>query len=223
LELLLTQTSNFLVFLKNVRSFETIQALNQDLEQRNRELQQTIDELTASRRKIEMLERAGAHIKAVLQRETERLQRVTALDLVLILAAGLLLGLLFNLSNPHGTAVIPSAWKRPAAVRIAPAPVRRMLETGQAVLVDARPAEFYRQRHIQGALNVPPSLFDFIYAMRFADLDLEKPVVVYGRNISSHYDEEVAFKLSSRGHQRIRILEGGLEAWEELGLPVQAQ
>jgi 3-mercaptopyruvate sulfurtransferase SseA len=46
-------------------------------------------------------------------------------------------------------------------------------------------------------------------------------VVVYGRNISRLYDEEVAGLLAKRGHKNVRILTGGLSAWKDQGLPVQ--
>jgi rhodanese-related sulfurtransferase len=43
---------------------------------------------------------------------------------------------------------------------------------------------------------------------------------VYGGTISKPYDLEVANKLILRGYKKVRILEGGLTAWEGRGYPV---
>jgi len=69
-------------------------------------------------------------------------------------------------------------------------------------------------------VNLPLPLFDFVYIMKFSRLDPEKEIIVYGRNISRLYDEEVAFKLTSRGHQNVKVLSGGLSAWAEKGYPL---
>ncbi len=39
--------------------------------------------------------------------------------------------------------------------RISPEELKRLLAAGQAVVVDVRPAEEFRQAHIQGAINLP--------------------------------------------------------------------
>jgi len=44
---------------------------------------------------------------------------------------------------------------------------------------------------------------------------------VYGATISKPYDLEVANKLLLRGYKNVRILEGGLAAWEARGYPVE--
>jgi rhodanese-related sulfurtransferase len=97
----------------------------------------------------------------------------------------------------------------------------QLMEERDAVLVDARPKELYDQKHIQGAINVPMSLFDIMYMMKLSQIDSDSPVVVYGSHVSRRYDEELAFRLKQRDHENVRILEGGLRAWEAEGYPVQ--
>ncbi|MCP4112820.1 MAG: rhodanese-like domain-containing protein, partial [Desulfobacteraceae bacterium] len=94
-------------------------------------------------------------------------------------------------------------------------------EAESVIIIDARPSEFFRQKHIKRAVNLPPALFDFVYMMRFNNLDPQKELIVYGRNISRHYDEEVVFKLVSRGHKNVKVLAGGLPAWEKAGYPIE--
>ena len=219
-DVLITLAGNFLLFLKNARAFETIQALNRELEQSNLELRHTIDELTASRHRIEILERAGAKIRGLLQREARRLGRVSKFDFLWIVMAALVLGLLFNLSNPNGVDLVPVVWKHPRSETIDPQTIQTLYENGEAVFVDARPAEFHKQEHLADSINMPPSLFDFIYTMKFGEMDLDQPIVLYGRTISSRYDEEVAIKLRAQGHENIRVVPGGFKTLKRLGLPV---
>lgn len=220
LELLMTLVHHLMIFLDNAKSFETIQGLNTDLEKRNIELGKTIEHLKASRDKIEVLERAKARVKSAIQREMERAARISARDIILVCSISLLLGLVFNTANPVGVSLIPQNWlrKTPSLIDLHWAKLKH--DAGGALFVDARPAEFFKQNHIQGAVNLPPALFDFVYMMNFGNLDTQKEIIVYGRNISRHYDEEVLFKLASRGHENIKLFPGGLSAWKRSGFPL---
>ena len=55
-ELLLTLVNNLVIALKNVRSFEEIKCLNEDLQTKNVLLEKTLAELQAAMRKVEILE-----------------------------------------------------------------------------------------------------------------------------------------------------------------------
>ncbi|MBN1930969.1 MAG: rhodanese-like domain-containing protein [Desulfobacterales bacterium] len=219
--LLVNYVSNFMVFLKNARSFEMIQALNKDLEQQNEQLRKTIAELTEARHKITTLEKAKAQIKMIVQAELERAGRVRILDFVLILAVAMLVGLVFNFFSPNGIPLVSESIFRPSPALIDVAEAKKIIDTGTGVLVDARPNEFYRQEHIKGAINLPPALFDFIYMMKLSKLDPKKKIIVYGRNISKRYDEEVAYRLTQRDHEDIKVLAGGLSAWSKEGYPLE--
>ncbi|MDY0039638.1 MAG: rhodanese-like domain-containing protein, partial [Desulforhabdus sp.] len=219
-QLLFAQAASFMIFFRNVRAFETIQCLNQDLTQANQELKQTISDLTEARHTIKMLEKAKTALKGVLQRQAERIGRASALDVSLILFAALVLAFAFNYANPHGIPVFPKPVLQTPIAEIDPTTARTMQQAGEAVIVDARPPEFYSQKHIVDSVNVPAALFDIIYKMKLSRLlNSETVVIVYGRNISRHYDELVAQLLLSREHGQVRILSGGLGAWEQQGYP----
>lgn len=219
-ELLLTLVNNFMVFLGNARSFETIQKLNVDLEKRNIELNKTIEELSASRLRIEMLERAKAQVRSVIQREIKRTRRVSVMDFILILAVALGLGIVSNLSNPNGINLVLQVWSQKPSPMIDAHSAKLKYDAGTSLFVDARPSDFFKQRHIRGAINLPLTLFDFVYMMKFSRLDPKQEIIVYGRNISRLYDEEVAFKLGARGHVNVKVLSGELSAWQEKGYPL---
>jgi rhodanese-related sulfurtransferase len=219
-DLLTTQTTSFMVFLKNAKAFETIQTLNEGLTRRNEELRQTISELTEAKDKITLLEKARTRVRSLLQKEAARIDRASGFDCALILILALAVGIIFNVVAPQGIPLLQESVMRARSATVDPGTAKGMVEEEGALLVDARPKELYDQKHIKGAVNIPLSLFDIMYMMKLGSLDPERPLIVYGRNISRLYDEELAFRLKQRDHERVRLLDGGLSAWESQGYQV---
>lgn len=213
-ELILAFTHNFLIFLKNSRSFETIQRLHREQEHKNIELEKSVRELTSCRTTIDGMEKSGERIKSAISKAAARTQHVSVMDIVLIIVTGIVLGLIYNLASPSGISVIPETWRHAPTRRINVLDAKTLVKGYDAILIDARPIEFYNQNHIDGALNLPQALFEFVYMMRFGRIEPEKPMVVYGRTISRHYDETVAHQLTERGHRKVYVLTGGLKAWQ---------
>jgi len=219
-ELLRGLTVNWMAFLKNAQAFETIQALNEDLHRINADLRRTIAELTEARHQIRILEVAKNRLKQLIQREVERAGRFRPADVVLMVALSAVLALAFNYSSPNGIPVVPEAVFQAQAPRVDVLTAHRMLSRSQAVLVDARPAELFQQKHIAEAVNIPAALFDVIFPMKLGPaLKPEQVVLIYGRTLSKRYDDEVAQRLLQR-HDQVMVLEGGLTAWEEKGFAV---
>ena len=61
-ELLTTLTNNLLIFVRNANSFEVIKKLNEHLQEKNMELENTLKQLQATLRKVEILENAKFHL-----------------------------------------------------------------------------------------------------------------------------------------------------------------
>ncbi len=159
----------------------------------------------------------------VIKRKSERRFRVSRtswLDFFLIFFLCLLCGGIFNQSNPNGIHLTPKLKADKAVFLLEPSLAMEKYAKGDALLVDARPHILYEQMHIENAVNIPLSLFDIMYMMRFGEIDKNKDLIVYGRTISKHYDEHVAAKLSLRGHNNVMLLKGGLSDWKEKGYPV---
>ena len=91
---------------------------------------------------------------------------------------------------------------------------------GQTLIVDAMPNNFYRKRHIKGAVNMPHGPFRYRLPDEFFRREKDKKIVVYGNTISRPYDLEIADKLLLRGYTDVKVLDGGLRAWEANGYPV---
>jgi len=141
-------------------------------------------------------------------------------DYLIIFVLSLAFSLVFNFSNPNGIRLMPKSW---SGESIPAATLQMAIEhhrSGSSLFIDAMPSGFFEREHIKGAVNLPPALFDIMYMLELNETDKEKPIYVYGRTISSLYDEEVAKKLIVRGHKNTRILKGGLSDWKKNGYPV---
>jgi rhodanese-related sulfurtransferase len=146
--------------------------------------------------------------------------RLRWVDLAVLIGLSLLCALAFNHTNPKGIPLIPQRYALEGVSFINPAAVFEKKKKGEILIVDALPAIFYEQEHIAGAVNLPLAIFDFMYDMKLGKTDKAKEIVVYGRTISKHYDEEVAVKLVARGFSNVRILNDGLSAWKKNQYPV---
>jgi rhodanese-related sulfurtransferase len=216
-DILSGMTASFMVFLKNVRAYETVQALNADLTLANDALRRTIADLTEARQQIRLLEVAGIRLKQMFQQKIEQVGRFRVRDVLLVIVVASLLSLLFNFSNPNGIPLLPDEAFREPAAQVDVQDVQHLIGQGKAILVDARSPELFKLDHLPDSINIPATLFDIIYPMKLASrLQPGQVVVVYGRTFSKRYDEEVAYRLLQR-HDDVRVLTGGMAAWEKLG------
>jgi rhodanese-related sulfurtransferase len=80
-----------------------------------------------------------------------------------------------------------------------------------------RPRDAYQASHIPGAVNIPGD--EITESLK--EVDSRHPVVVYCnmRHPGASSSEKAAQQLRAVGIQA-RVLQGGLPAWEQAGLPV---
>lgn len=215
-ELLSAFIAQSVLHLKNADSFAAIVQLNKNLAEQNQALQETIDELTRAEHRISVLELAARRISQMVNQNAERIMQVRPLDFILLIGISIALGLLFNLQNPKGISFFPLP--RPEEAKsITTLEVNTLLAEENALLIDARPREFYELGHVKGAVNVPPALFDSVYTSQFADEDPERPLIIYGRNFSRLFDEVVAWKFINRDHERIYLFLGDMKDFPDAG------
>ncbi|GEM_PF-4058789 len=167
--------------------------------------------------KVVQLEEARADLQKI-PAALARASQVSLFDSLLVIGMGVLLAIIFNISNPHGIPLIPD---RPDPVpSISASAAMEGYRQGQTLIVDAMPNNFFQLRHIKGAVNMPPALFDIMYLVSLSEEDKDQKIVVYGNTISRPYDLEIADKLLLRGYTDVKVLDGGLHAWEVNGYPV---
>jgi rhodanese-related sulfurtransferase len=148
-------------------------------------------------------------------------QRISVFDYLIIIGLSLFLGIGLNVTNPHGVRLIPQLSSLETDSTATLPYAKEKYRKGDAIFIDAMPVNFYNKEHIKGALNLTLSLFDIMYMLHFSGIEKEKELLVYGRTISRHYDQDVAQKLILNGHNNIKILIGGLPAWKKNGNPIE--
>jgi rhodanese-related sulfurtransferase len=94
----------------------------------------------------------------------------------------------------------------------------RRLETGDAVILDVRPALEFRQGHIPGARSVPIDELEG----QLAELPPDRAIVAYCRGPYCVYADEAVALLRRHGLDA-RRLDQGLPEWRAAGFPVEVE
>ena len=94
--------------------------------------------------------------------------------------------------------------------------LERLLKTDELTLIDARTAEEFDEEHVAGAINVPiVDLAEFAKSRSKTNDGLV--VTMCG---STGRGEKAAAILDDHALENVQVLEGGLKAWKDSGLPV---
>ncbi len=144
--------------------------------------------------------------------------RIRWIRFSLILVLGGCAGLAWNALSGRGFALFRSVLAQAGDELVAPAQAKLLLDRG-ALFLDARPRDFWRMNRIPGALPLPEEEFETAFASLEPTLRRAKAVVVYCSGFGCEASHVVARKLRERGIAA-GILDEGLPAWEDAGLPV---
>ncbi len=93
----------------------------------------------------------------------------------------------------------------------------RRIDSGDAILLDVRPATEYAAGHIPGAKSIP---FDEL-ADRLEELPEDLDVVAYCRGVYCTYSHDAVRLLNSKGQHAVRLADGIVE-WRQSGEPLAA-
>ena len=97
-------------------------------------------------------------------------------------------------------------------------------ESGQAMVIDARPAIFHQFGHIPGAIHLPPKNCDEAIAKREEEIKSAiaagKTIVVYCSGFMCPDARTVAMHISGFGYPA-SVFSGGWDAWQEAGMPTE--
>ena len=97
------------------------------------------------------------------------------------------------------------------------AAAKGIFDKGGATFVDCREPKEFKSGHIPGAMNIPRGLLEFKIAKKVSDKN--KEIVIYckkgGRGCLA------AFNLVRMGYKNVKNLDGGWQAWEKAGNPVE--
>jgi rhodanese-related sulfurtransferase len=96
------------------------------------------------------------------------------------------------------------------------AEIEAALAQPNAILIDVREDDEWREAHAPGAIHLSRGIIEF--EIQDHASDLSTPVILYcGRGRRSAL---VADNLQKMGYNNVVIVAGGFEAWESAGFPV---
>ncbi len=99
--------------------------------------------------------------------------------------------------------------------------VLNKIETGEAIVLDARsPAEF-DAGHILGAANLPEEHFMEYYPEIAEPLPRDFPIIVYCQGGLCDQSHTVLKQLEEFGFKELYLFKDGWEKWKELGFPTE--
>ena len=103
--------------------------------------------------------------------------------------------------------------------------MKAIISQHTALILDARPEEFYKAGHIPSALNLPRVDFKNQYLALQTTLHAyqNKPLVVYCVSNTCHASQTVAEALQDLGYKHVLIFGGGWSEWQEAGLPEETK
>ncbi|MCK5740445.1 rhodanese-like domain-containing protein [bacterium] len=158
-------------------------------------------------------------------------------EVITIVAAAVVLGILFNAVHVNGIPLIAQEriirheadFTQMAEIPLDEEPGEPLIisleqastyfETGEALFIDARKSILFELGHIPKArlmpwsVEIPPKIPP--------DLPREKLLIIYCSDIGCEMSAELAFYLYDAGFGHTRIFEDGWDAWENAGLLIE--
>ena len=116
---------------------------------------------------------------------------------------------------------------RRTVTEISPDRARSSVEDGTALVLDVREPSEFAERHIAGAVNIPRGMLELRAAVDspVADASLtaraDGEVLVYCTKSPSARSLLAAQTLARLGYEKVSVLDGGLNAWADAGLPTE--
>jgi phage shock protein E len=104
---------------------------------------------------------------------------------------------------------------RKNVTEISPGDAQQQTQGGDAILIDVREDEDWREDHAKGAKHLSRGVVELEIEEQVPDL--KTPIICYCGGGSR--SALVAESLQKMGYENVRSLAGGFRAWKEAGLP----
>lgn len=98
--------------------------------------------------------------------------------------------------------------------------VKRLLESGEALIIEVLDRPYYRKFHLPGAVNIPVD-GDFDGEIWRQAPDRTRPLVVYCLDRACDASRRAAERLEALGYTRVYDYEDGKVGWRDAGLPTE--
>lgn len=100
---------------------------------------------------------------------------------------------------------------------------RRIIDAGEHLVLDARPASKYHEGHLPGALSLPAESVAESYGDVAALVAPDVPILVYCTGALCDESLQVAEFLRQQGCENVTLFLDGFDAWHAAGLPVERE
>ncbi len=146
-----------------------------------------------------------------------------------ILSLALVLGLCFNQVRSHplplfcnwGNTMANEHASENGLSPISIYEAKTLFNRGQAIFLDARPADQYRKGHIKGALNLPWNRAEEDFIEVAQQIPEEKTVITYCDGATCDLCDKLALFLRDLGFENVRPINNGWSTWKKFNLPVE--
>lgn len=104
---------------------------------------------------------------------------------------------------------------RKGTPRMSAADAVEAINRRDAVIIDIRPFDVFKNTHIQNAINVPVALLE--QHLKKIEKYKSVPVILYG---GDEHLKKMAENLKQAGFLEVHLLIGGLAGWQQDNLPI---
>jgi len=111
----------------------------------------------------------------------------------------------------------PTIQRKRAGLSLTATQAVQMINHEDALVIDVRPLATYQNGHIPNSRNIPLSELEG----KAASLPKGKPVILTCDR--GQISVGAASKLRQAGIERVAVLEGGLNAWAQAGMPISTK
>lgn len=98
--------------------------------------------------------------------------------------------------------------------------LKKQIDKGDVIVVDALKSEEYDKFHLPGAINVPVG-DNFDTRIELAVPDKDAKVVVYCYNTDCDASEKATSRMAELGYTNVYDYEEGKMDWKHAGLPIE--
>lgn len=122
-----------------------------------------------------------------------------------------------TVTSPTEISAAPSVTLIPAGLT----QVKLLLDTNDAVIIDARESSVFQQGHIQGAISLPVASFETSLPDFLKKVPFTTNLVIYCSGYGCVDSKVLGKKLLQLGYRQIFIFEGGYPEWKDAGFPIE--
>ncbi|MCU0600387.1 MAG: rhodanese-like domain-containing protein [Desulfobacterales bacterium] len=154
------------------------------------------------------------------------IQKITIIQafwqIPLILLIALAIGIGFNQFRSNPLPMVCN-WTEVAdhGLSISLTKAARLFQQNKAVFLDARPADFYDQGHIKGALSLPWNMVDEKIMEVMDKIPSDATIITYCDGATCELSEMLAEYMIDMGFEDVHTLINGWTLWNQQNLPVE--